>query len=289
MPTAVIVDAVRSPMGRGKPGGALVRRAPGRPARRDAHRAGRPHRHRPGHRRRRPGRLRRPGRRAVGHARPAGVARGRLPGARAVRRPSSASAAPASRRSSSPRMGIVAGAYDVVVAGGIESMSRVPMGSARQGADPYGPGVRARFPDLVPQGVSRRAGRRQVGPDAPRARRVRRRLARPGRAGRGVGRLRRRDRRRSRRRTARWSTATRRSGPGPRAEKLAELRAAFGTDEMRGPLPRHRLEGHRRQLLADHRRRERAAADERGASRARSGCGRAPGSSPRRSSATTRC
>jgi acetyl-CoA acyltransferase len=50
--------------------------------------------------------------------------------------------------------GIVAGAYDLVIAAGIESMSRVPMGSARQGADPYGPGVRARFPDLVPQGVS---------------------------------------------------------------------------------------------------------------------------------------
>jgi acetyl-CoA acyltransferase len=50
--------------------------------------------------------------------------------------------------------GIVAGAYDLVIAAGIESMSRVPMGSARQGADPHGPGVRARFPDLVPQGVS---------------------------------------------------------------------------------------------------------------------------------------
>jgi acetyl-CoA acyltransferase len=50
--------------------------------------------------------------------------------------------------------GIVAGAYDIVIAAGVESMSRVPMGSARQGADPHGPGVRARFPDLVPQGVS---------------------------------------------------------------------------------------------------------------------------------------
>ena len=50
--------------------------------------------------------------------------------------------------------GIVAGAYDLVIAAGVESMSRVPMGSARQGADPHGPSVRARFPDLVPQGVS---------------------------------------------------------------------------------------------------------------------------------------
>ena len=49
---------------------------------------------------------------------------------------------------------IVAGANDLVIAAGLESMSRVPMGSARMGADPHGPGVRSRFPDLVPQGVS---------------------------------------------------------------------------------------------------------------------------------------
>ena len=49
---------------------------------------------------------------------------------------------------------IVAGANDIVIAAGLESMSRVPMGSARMGADPHGPGVRRRFPDLVPQGVS---------------------------------------------------------------------------------------------------------------------------------------
>jgi acetyl-CoA acyltransferase len=50
--------------------------------------------------------------------------------------------------------GIVAGLYDIAVAGGVESMSRVPMGSARMGADPFGAGVRERFPVLVPQGVS---------------------------------------------------------------------------------------------------------------------------------------
>jgi acetyl-CoA acyltransferase len=49
---------------------------------------------------------------------------------------------------------VVAGANDLVIAAGLESMSRVPMGSARMGADPHGPGVRRRFPDLVPQGVS---------------------------------------------------------------------------------------------------------------------------------------
>jgi acetyl-CoA acetyltransferase family protein len=51
--------------------------------------------------------------------------------------------------------GVVAGAYDVVVAAGVESMSRVPMGSARGDADPHGPRVSARYaPGLVPQGIS---------------------------------------------------------------------------------------------------------------------------------------
>ncbi|MGX7731465.1 thiolase family protein [Rhodococcus sp. 2H158] len=50
--------------------------------------------------------------------------------------------------------GIAAGAYDIVVAGGVESMSRVPMGSAAMGKDPHGPAVRERFPDLVPQGIA---------------------------------------------------------------------------------------------------------------------------------------
>jgi acetyl-CoA acyltransferase len=50
--------------------------------------------------------------------------------------------------------GVLAGAYDIAIAAGVESMSRVPMGSARMGADPFGNGVRARFGELVPQGVS---------------------------------------------------------------------------------------------------------------------------------------
>jgi acetyl-CoA acetyltransferase family protein len=50
---------------------------------------------------------------------------------------------------------IMAGAYDVAVAGGVESMSRVPMGSARMGADVYGPSIAERYaPGLVGQGVS---------------------------------------------------------------------------------------------------------------------------------------
>jgi acetyl-CoA acetyltransferase family protein len=50
--------------------------------------------------------------------------------------------------------GVMAGTYDVAIAAGIESMSRVPMGVARLEADTVGPGVRERFPLLVPQGVS---------------------------------------------------------------------------------------------------------------------------------------
>lgn len=50
--------------------------------------------------------------------------------------------------------GVMAGAYDMVIAGGVESMSRVPMGSARGEADPFGPRVRARFGELIGQGVA---------------------------------------------------------------------------------------------------------------------------------------
>jgi acetyl-CoA acyltransferase len=51
--------------------------------------------------------------------------------------------------------GVIAGAYDAVIAAGVESMSRVPMFSNTVGQDPFGPAVAARYPDgLVPQGVS---------------------------------------------------------------------------------------------------------------------------------------
>ncbi|MGP3633630.1 thiolase family protein [Streptomyces sp. 24-1644] len=52
--------------------------------------------------------------------------------------------------------GVMSGAYDLVVACGVESMSRVPMWSnVPPGKDPFGPGVAARFPEgLVPQGIS---------------------------------------------------------------------------------------------------------------------------------------
>lgn len=45
--------------------------------------------------------------------------------------------------------GILAGAYDVVIAGGVEMMSRVPMRSNRLGRDAEGLGFKSRFPDGV--------------------------------------------------------------------------------------------------------------------------------------------
>lgn len=50
---------------------------------------------------------------------------------------------------------VQAGAYDIVIACGIESMSRIPMGVARAGQDCYSPAVNARYaPGLVSQGIS---------------------------------------------------------------------------------------------------------------------------------------
>lgn len=51
--------------------------------------------------------------------------------------------------------GVIAGAYDVAVASGVESMSRIPIGSQFLGKDFAGPQVGARYGGgLVPQGIS---------------------------------------------------------------------------------------------------------------------------------------
>ncbi|WP_433140767.1 thiolase family protein [Actinomadura nitritigenes] len=52
--------------------------------------------------------------------------------------------------------GVQSGAYDIAIACGVESMSRVPMGSSvLPGSDPFGPMLKERYPDgLVGQGVS---------------------------------------------------------------------------------------------------------------------------------------
>ncbi len=56
--------------------------------------------------------------------------------------------------------GVIAGAYDIVIAGGVEVMTRVPMGSSMADGKygyPFGPRIGARYADqggLVPQGIS---------------------------------------------------------------------------------------------------------------------------------------
>lgn len=56
--------------------------------------------------------------------------------------------------------GVMAGAYDIVVAGGVEVMTRVPMGSSMADGKygyPFGPRIGARYAEqggLVPQGIS---------------------------------------------------------------------------------------------------------------------------------------
>lgn len=51
--------------------------------------------------------------------------------------------------------GIMAGAYDIVVAAGVESMSRIPLGTSHMGQDVHGVRLPKRYPEgLVNQGVS---------------------------------------------------------------------------------------------------------------------------------------
>ncbi|MEV5848684.1 acetyl-CoA C-acyltransferase [Streptomyces sp. NPDC051985] len=57
--------------------------------------------------------------------------------------------------------GVIAGAYDVVIAAGVEVMTRTPMGSTAVGGEPFGPRASERYadretfgrPGLVPQGL----------------------------------------------------------------------------------------------------------------------------------------
>ncbi|HJX45304.1 MAG TPA: thiolase family protein [Geodermatophilus sp.] len=154
MPAAVVVDAVRSPMGRGKSGGALSGVHPvdllaqvlqALAARNDLHPA------------------------TVDDVLVGCVGQNgeqsATPGRQAVLAagwPDSVPSVTIERKCGSGQQaldfavqGVVAGAYDIVVAAGVESMSRVPMGSARGDADPHGPRVTERYsPGLVPQGIS---------------------------------------------------------------------------------------------------------------------------------------
>ena len=154
MPTAVIVDAVRSPMGRGKVGGALSGVHPvdllAQVLQALAERNGLD-----------PGTVEDVLVGCVG----GNGEQSATPGRQAVLAagwPEHVPSVTIERKCGSGQQaldfavqGVVAGAYDIVVAAGVESMSRVPMGSARGDADPHGPRVGARYaPGLVPQGIS---------------------------------------------------------------------------------------------------------------------------------------
>lgn len=152
---AVIVGAVRTPIGKGKPGGALhevlpvdllahslrelVTRTGIEPAQIDDVIAGA---------------VTQVGDQAVNIARNALLGAGfpeSVPGTTVDRQCGSSQQA-----ISFATQGVLAGAYDVVVAAGVESMSRVPMGSSvLPGSNPFGDGMTQRYPDgLVPQGIS---------------------------------------------------------------------------------------------------------------------------------------
>jgi acetyl-CoA acyltransferase len=154
IPTAVIVDAIRTPSGRGKPGGALsgyhpvdllasvlralVDRNGLDPATVDDVIGGC---------------LSQVGQQAVNVTRNAVLAAGfpeTVPGTTVDRQCGSSQQATAFAA-----QGVIAGAYDIVIACGVELMSKNPINFATLGEDPFGPKVAARYPDgLVGQGIS---------------------------------------------------------------------------------------------------------------------------------------
>jgi acetyl-CoA acyltransferase len=154
MPEAVIVDVVRTPSGRGKPGGALSGVHPtdllagvleALVARNDLDPAlvddviG--------------GCVSQAGEQTFNITRNALLAAGfpdSVPGTTIDRQCGSSQQA-----TTFAAQGIMTGQYDIAIACGVESMSRVPLGSSMGGRDPYGTRLAARYPDgLVSQGVS---------------------------------------------------------------------------------------------------------------------------------------
>jgi len=129
---------------------------------------------------------------------------------------------------------VLAGQADIVIACGVESMSRVPLGSSTTGADPYGSRIRSRYPEgLVGQGVAAeliaatwRLGRDELDAFAARSHRL---ATEAGESGAfaaevvpvpGIDSL---------------SDETVR--PGTTVEGLAELPSAFRTDELAARFP----------------------------------------------------
>jgi acetyl-CoA acyltransferase len=233
---AVIVDAVRSPVGRGRPGGALasvhpvellaqvltalVDRTGVDPAAVDDVIIG-----------------------CVSQAGEQSTTPGRMAWL-AAGLPASVPSTTIDRRCGSSQQaahfaaqGVMAGVYDIVIAGGVESMSQVPLASARLGKDTFGPSVTARYaPGLVGQGISAElvAARWDLSRDrldeySARSHHRAQAAADAGIAGRDIVPITRPD-------------GTQVDGdetvrPGTTAERLAELKPAFESAEMAARFP----------------------------------------------------
>ena len=92
--------------------------------------------------------------------------------------------------------GVVAGHYDAVVAGGVESMSRTPMGaSLANGGHPYPEAFRTRYTQTPNQGIGAEMIAEQWGFDRTALDQFSPGLAREGRRSTGFRRIRRPDRR----------------------------------------------------------------------------------------------
>lgn len=154
MREAVVVDAVRTPIGKGKPGGSL---SPLHPVDLHAH-ALRALVDRTGVDAARiddviGGAVGQIGEQSANTTRWAALAAGL---------PESVPAVTVDRQCGSSQQalhfaaqGVIAGAYDLAIASGVESMSRIPIGSQTAGKDPFGTRVASRYAEgLVPQGVS---------------------------------------------------------------------------------------------------------------------------------------
>ena len=235
MPQAVIVDAIRTPMGRGKPTGALAAVHPidllSQVLRQLVERTGID-----------PGQVddiivgcvSQAGEQSATPGRYAWLAAGypaAVPSTTVERKCGSGQQAV-----EFANQAITAGAYQLCIAGGVESMSRVPMGSSRMGQDPFGPAASAALPNLVPQGVAaelvaERWGLRREHQDAYAARSHQRAAACAGSGGfdNEIASIQRPDGTKvTRDETIRADTTS---------QRLAGLRAAFDSDEYRARYP----------------------------------------------------
>ena len=164
MPTAVIVDAVRTPLGRRN--GKLKDVHPVDLAAARAARARRAQRPRPRARRGRDHGLRHAGRRAGHQRRPQRRARGRLPRDRRSARPIDRQCGSSQQAAHFAAQGVIAGAYDVVIAAGVENMTPRAdgrVGRRRQVRLPVRPEDDGALPEPRAAGHLGRADRREVG------------------------------------------------------------------------------------------------------------------------------